>query len=525
MAFNWKGDFAIQRGLGLPQHTTASRLAYIPSEEGYIVYDTDLDQIFFHLNEWIPLNSSVLRIKTIATNTTINSTNYKEYVGALIQVTDNVTITIDDTIPLPEGITFDFIFTGTNKTNVVVTSANLLSERGSTSLEPNTRFNVTKLTTDYIITGRLQELLYVGNSYKVEDYPLIWQENTLYDIAANKGNYFTPNADYLTSSSFDYRSISTYDIHNNALTTDITETLLIKFPNLASLKCQDNNISVLEVSNSTSLTQLYCYNNNISILDVSNLVLLTQLHCYNNSISILDVAGLTSLTQLSCGDNNITVLNVTNLTSLTQLTCYNNNIAVLDVSNLTLLTQLSCDNNNLSTLDVANLTLLTHLYCHSNTISVLDVSNLTLLRHLDCHNNNISILDVTNLTALTILGCDNNSISVLDVSNLTALTSLHCNNNNISVLDVANLISLTGLFCSNNTISTLDVSNAKLLTNLSCENNLLDGDTNSQILIDLDSHGLFNGYLKSSISSGTLTVEGVSARANLCAKGWTLVGI
>jgi len=42
MVYNIKGEVSIGKGLGLPQMTTAERLAYSPPVSGFLVYDTDL---------------------------------------------------------------------------------------------------------------------------------------------------------------------------------------------------------------------------------------------------------------------------------------------------------------------------------------------------------------------------------------------------------------------------------------------------------------------------------------------------
>jgi hypothetical protein len=61
---------------------------------------------------------------------------------------------------------------------------------------------------------------------------------------------------------------------------------------------------------------------------------------------------------------------------------------------------------------------------------------------------------------------------------------------------------------------------------LKCQLNQLDNIVNSQILIDLDGHGLSNGYFRSSIfGGGVLTTAGTTAKNNLLAKGWTIVGL
>lgn len=46
MPYKIQGEVEIARGLGLPHLNTAERLAYVPPREGYLVYDTDLSQVF-----------------------------------------------------------------------------------------------------------------------------------------------------------------------------------------------------------------------------------------------------------------------------------------------------------------------------------------------------------------------------------------------------------------------------------------------------------------------------------------------
>jgi len=46
MSYTIKGEVEIQRGFGLPRHTTASRTSYTPPEKGYKVFDTDLNTEF-----------------------------------------------------------------------------------------------------------------------------------------------------------------------------------------------------------------------------------------------------------------------------------------------------------------------------------------------------------------------------------------------------------------------------------------------------------------------------------------------
>ena len=191
--------------------------------------------------------------------------------------------------------------------------------------------------------------------------------------------------------------------------------------------------------------------------------------------------------------------------NLSTIYCQNNQIAILDVSQLVNLNNLACQNNQIATLNVSQLVNLNALNCNTNQISVLDVSQLVNLTYLDCRFNQIATLDISQLLNLTTLYCNTNQISVLDVSQLVNLTYLNCHTNQISVLDISNLVNLNSLYC---------------------HNNQLDAAQNSQILVDLDTNGLSNGYLQSSIfGGGSLTAAGQTAKTNLLSKGWTIVGI
>ena len=45
MAHKFRGEVEIESGLGLPERTTAERVAYTPSADGYVVFDIDLKRI------------------------------------------------------------------------------------------------------------------------------------------------------------------------------------------------------------------------------------------------------------------------------------------------------------------------------------------------------------------------------------------------------------------------------------------------------------------------------------------------
>ena len=238
-----------------------------------------------------------------------------------------------------------------------------------------------------------------------------------------------------------------------------------------------------------------------------------------DAVTLIDLASQSLTT-------NFTSTLLSKFTNLEDIYIANNSISVLDVSNLMQVQEISCHSNSISVLDVANLLNLTYIHCGGNSISVLDVSNLTNLTLLYCYSNPISVLDVSNLTNLAAIHCGNVPISVLDVANLLNLTQLYCYGNSVSILDVVNLIELNTLHIYYTQIDFLDFTNLTKLNNFDGFGARLNSAINSQLLVDLDGHGLSNGYFSSSIfGGGSLTAAGQTAKTNLLSKGWTIAGL
>ena len=137
------------------------------------------------------------------------------------------------------------------------------------------------------------------------------------------------------------------------------------FTALEWLKCSDNQITSLDLSNNTALTELYCYDNQqLTSLDLSDNTALEWLECSGNQITSLDLSDNTALIRLECSDNQLTSL---------------------DLSNNTALTFLDCSHNQLTSLDLSNNTALIKLYCYSNDITSLDVSMCRDITTLNCY--------------------------------------------------------------------------------------------------------------------------------------------
>lgn len=265
------------------------------------------------------------------------------------------------------------------------------------------------------------------------------------------------------------------DINGNSITIDTNGDGEIQFEevlNIYSLSVINRNIFDLAgIEEFINLTNLRCENNQLSNLDISNNTNLSNLNCQNNQLNSLDVSNNTNLSRLLCYRNQLSSLDISNNIALTDLESSNNNISTLDVSNNIALTILICSSNNISTLDVSNNTNLRLLFCRNNQLSNIDVSNNINLIKLRCSQNQLTTLDVNNNTDLTTLECQDNQLSNLDVSNNTNLFRFGCSNNQLSSLDVSNHLNLTRLFCSDNLLTSLDVSNLTSLFILNCNDN------------------------------------------------------
>lgn len=117
----------------------------------------------------------------------------------------------------------------------------------------------------------------------------------------------------------------------------------------------NRNISDLTgIESFTNIYALLCENNNLTVLDLSNNLLLEGVRCYNNQLNnIIGIENL-NLYALDFSDNNITNIDLTN-SNLQRLRCSNNPIIDIDLSQSTNLEILEiCNCNQLSHLNIKN---------------------------------------------------------------------------------------------------------------------------------------------------------------------------
>ncbi|MFN8283851.1 MAG: T9SS type A sorting domain-containing protein [Chitinophagales bacterium] len=282
------------------------------------------------------------------------------------------------------------------------------------------------------------------------------------------------------------------------------------FTNLRELTFTGSQMTDISIINSlTDLRVLICNNNKLTILNVSNFPKLKRLICSNNKLTALDVSNLPFLDTLDCKNNTIATLNINNSSNLKMLACENNIISSpLYASNLTNLETLTCNNNKLTTLTIDGDTKLQTFTCENNLITSLDPSSSIKLKTLKCANNKLSYLKVTGLINLESIYCSNNELSNLDASNLTKLITLNCTNNKLANLNLDGCSNLIDVYCENNQLVNISVNNVDKLQYLLCNNNKL-GNYNFNILTKLKTLSCNNNQIT------TLNVSNLTALLNL----------
>jgi hypothetical protein len=302
---------------------------------------------------------------------------------------------------------------------------------------------------------------------KVGDYPWAWifSNNGAGFYTDYKGNLFKPSENYTVEvgNTSDYDSVTRIDVPNQNLTTNLD--FLGKFSNLE---------------------ELYIFNNPIGLCNLSGLNKLKAFNSTNTNVSALDTSDLSDIRLFYSNDTNLTDFTMQNKSEITDLTLANNST----------LTSATIENNpSLITLNLSG--------CN---ISNFDLSTNTMLTSVNLYNNNnVTSCNLANLAELDLFKIQNGSLTTLNTDDCVALRVFNCFNNDIV---------------------TLDFANNPLLEQIYTHNNKLTAATNSQLLIELDTHGLSNRYFQSSIfGGGVLTSAGLAALANLQAKGWVIVGL
>jgi len=236
----------------------------------------------------------------------------------------------------------------------------------------------------------IDDVSIVNPNEPVSQYTLIPDVNFENKLIASGIDTGIADGKVLTSN---ISSVTTLDL-DNSLITDLTG--IEDFTSLEILKCSQNQLKSINISQNTKLTELEVSENQLTILDITSNVLLKFLDCQKNQIINLNINNNTALKKLNCANNNITSLNTSNNTLLTSFGCHYNKITSLDVSKNLLLTEFVCVGNKLTTINVSKNPELNIFDCYENQITSIDISKNTKITEFACNNNQLTYLNVKN---------------------------------------------------------------------------------------------------------------------------------
>lgn len=216
---------------------------------------------------------------------------------------------------------------------------------------------------------------------------------------------------------------------------EITSIDLGNTSSLTWLYVANNKITSIDLANCPSLRTLHCASNQIETLNLSNHKALELVNCCKNKVQVLDLALASELEDLRCGSNSeLREVRLSPSASLSYLECASGKITSLNLTPYKkTLTTVYCFENQLQSLDVADCSLLKVLYCGYNQIKSLSLGNSPLLFELACGSNGIEgTIDLTQCPKAETLLCSGNKISQILVSPQGALNYVDCYINKLS---------------------------------------------------------------------------------------------
>ncbi|TDQ30310.1 leucine-rich repeat domain-containing protein [Tenacibaculum caenipelagi] len=179
-------------------------------------------------------------------------------------------------------------------------------------------------------------LLFSFNAFSQETIriPDIGLEECLVNLKIDSnglnGNITISDAEYVTNLNVD-DPVTNKNLPNvYSKIKDLTG--LESFPNLKRLDCYDNEITKMDLSQSSSISFLNCSKNKIGRLDVSKNPNLTYISCDSNKMSSLILGENTNLESLYASFNKLTTLDVSNCPNLVSMDVTGNNIKTIIVS-------------------------------------------------------------------------------------------------------------------------------------------------------------------------------------------------
>ena len=240
------------------------------------------------------------------------------------------------------------------------------------------------------------------------------------------------------------------------------------FKELRKLRCDQNRLTSLDVSECKKLYDLICNSNQLTSLNVTGCTELQSLYCYSNRLTTLDVSRCSKLSFVQCYRNNIRGTAMDAFIESLPTVAYSYSLNVIDDvydQNVMTTTQVAAAKAkgwipksyknysweeyegsepvvgteiNEKNFPDANFRswILAQSYGKDGILTEEEIASVTSI--IVSGKSIQSLQGIEFFTALTILNCYNNQLSSLDVSKNTSLTTLTCNSNELTSIKVSN---------------------------------------------------------------------------------------
>ena len=111
-------------------------------------------------------------------------------------------------------------------------------------------------------------------------------------------------------------------------------TSLLLPPNITSLKCQNTQLTSLDLSNTPGLTQMWSMMTPLTSINFTNSSALIGMNIDGNHLTTIDLSNLTNLEWLNVTQSTLTAIDISPCTSLASLNCdYSDDLTELNLAN------------------------------------------------------------------------------------------------------------------------------------------------------------------------------------------------
>ena len=265
------------------------------------------------------------------------------------------------------------------------------------------------------------------------------------------------------------------------------------FTALKTLRCAENQLSELNLSQNTALMTLDCHNNQLTSLEVTGCANLKDLECYQNQIKGAAMDALVeSLPSITRGIMRV-IYNENEGNVITNM-----QVAAAKAKGWTVQSYIyswqefagtfedvAINEENFPDENFRNY-ILSQPYGEDGVLTDAEVTGFNGVRYIYVSSMDIkSLKGVEHFPELSALYCDRNQLTELDLSKNQNLENLDCGNNQLTSLDVSNNTKLVYLYCYTNKLTELDVSNNQQLRNVIIYQNQIYGEAMSALVESL----------------------------------------